>query len=281
MDDDPKHPARVKFVPAARITTAASPEPTRQETVCVIEETAVTIDVESVESYTLLCTPSDNRALAAGFMLTEGVIDSMADISILKECDDDPNTVRVRLTGGTPRIDDPGRNLLIVSSCGACGMESLKERISALPRALSTLQIDACLLYSVYEQLRKQQRLFEACGGTHAAALFGRDGSIIAAAEDTGRHNALDKAIGKCLLADIETKGLGAALTSRLSLEMVSKCARAGIELITAVSAPTSMAIDVAQACNITLCAFVRETRATVFTYPERLIGQDHAPDTD
>ena len=87
-----------------------------------------------------------------------------------------------------------------------------------------------------------------------------------------GRHNALDKAIGKCLLSDTGTAGRGVALTSRLSLEMVGKCARAGIELITAVSAPTSMAIDVANHCNITLCAFVRETRATVFTHPARVV---------
>jgi FdhD protein len=102
--------------------------------------------------------------------------------------------------------------------------------------------------------------------------VFDNAGKIVACAEDIGRHNALDKAIGKCLLNDIQTAGRGAALTSRLSLEMVSRCARAGIELITAVSAPTSMAIDVARKCNITLCAFVRETRATVFTHPERVI---------
>ena len=98
-------------------------------------------------------------------------------------------------------------------------------------------------------------------------------GPILACAEDAGRHNALDKAIGKCLLAGIPTAGRGVALTSRLSLEMVGKCARAGVELITAVSAPTSLAIDVARNCNITLCAFVRETRATVFTHPNRVVG--------
>jgi len=180
----------------------------------------------------------------------------------------------VRLTHSVPRIDDAGRNLLIVSSCGACGSENLQKRIDSLPAVGDSLKIEADLLRSVFNSLRKKQVLFEACGGTHAAAVFNSQGKIISWSEDTGRHNALDKAIGKCVLDGIETAGHGVALTSRLSLEMVSRSVRAGIEMIIAVSAPTSMAIDIAQKCNITLCAFVRETRATIFTHPVRVIGQ-------
>lgn len=273
MDEPNKHPEAVRYVRAERVSTGDAAERPEEENVCVVEEAPVTIDVEGVETYTLLCTPTETRALAVGFLFTEGVVESMADINVLKECDDDPNTIRVRLTGSVPRIADTGRNLLIVSSCGACGSENLKERIDALPSVGDQLRIEAGLLRSVYGALSKRQSLFEACGGTHAAAVFDESGKIVSCAEDTGRHSALDKAIGKCLLEGIPTAGLGAALTSRLSLEMVGKCARAGIELITAVSAPTSMAIDVARNCNITLCAFVRETRATVFTHPTRMIG--------
>ena len=100
---------------------------------------------------------------------------------------------------------------------------------------------------------------------------FTAEGKLLAVAEDIGRHSALDKAIGKCLLRGLRPAGCGAMLSGRVSLEMVSKCVRAGIELITAVSAPTSMAIDVAGRCGVTLCAFVRETRATVFTHPGRI----------
>ncbi len=146
-------------------------------------------------------------------------------------------------------------------------------RKPALPRVGDSLRLEAGLLRSVNDALRRSQSLFEISGGTHAAAIFDEQGEIVSFAEDTGRHNALDKALGKCLQDGIDTAGKGAALTSRLSLEMVSRCARAGIELITAVSAPTSMALDVAGKCNITLCAFVRETRATVFTHPTRVIG--------
>jgi FdhD protein len=275
MDEFNEHSGAVEYVRADRISTGDAAEQPVKENVCVVEEAAVTIDVEGVETYTLLCTPTDRLAMVAGFLLTEGVIEGMADIKVLKECDDDPNTVRVRLIDKVPRIADAGRNLLIVSSCGACGSENLKERIDALPSVGNALKIEAKLLRPVYSALRRRQRLFQACGGTHAAAVFDECGNIVTCAEDTGRHSALDKAIGKCLLAGTRTAGQGVALTSRLSLEMVSKCARAEIELITAVSAPTSMAIDVARTCNITLCAFVRETRATVFTHPRRVISKN------
>jgi FdhD protein len=271
MDESRKQLAGVKYVRAERISTGGETKKPQEEQVCVVQETPVNIDVEGIETYTLLCTPVETLALTAGFLMGEGLIERRDDIKILKACDDDPNTIRVRLTGGIPRIGDSARNLLIVSSCGACGTEDLQKRIDALPRAGNSFRIEAGLLPVVYNELRRSQRLFEACGGTHAAAIFDEGGRILSFAEDTGRHNALDKAIGGCLLEGTETAGRGAVLTSRLSLEMVSRCARAGIELIAAVSAPTSMAIEVARRSNITLCAFVRDTRATVFTHPERV----------
>ncbi len=264
----------LRLVNANRLSMKdATGEPVTQE-ICVIEERPVTIDVEGVEDYTILCTPSDRDALAVGFLYSEGVVDSMADIRTLKQCEDDPYTIRVRLARKTPPIGEPGRNLLIVSSCGACGSEGLRKRIEALPRVGDGMKARPGELGSVLSDLRKRQSLFEACGGAHAAAVFEAGGRIVSFAEDVGRHNALDKALGKCLMAGLRTAGLGVAVTSRLSLEMVSKCARAGIELMAAVSAPTSMAIEVAENRNITLCAFVRENRATVFTHPERILSR-------
>ncbi|UCH83527.1 MAG: formate dehydrogenase accessory sulfurtransferase FdhD [Candidatus Latescibacterota bacterium] len=273
MDDRDTHPEAVTHVRARRICTGKRRKDPVDEDVCVVGETAVTIDVDGVESFTVLCTPTDRLAMAAGFLFTEGVVEHREDIKSLKECDDDANTIRVGLAESAlgRRLDDSGRNLLIVSSCGACGSENLSERISALPVVGNSFQIDAEVLRSVYTALAGHQPLFNASGGAHAAAVFDASGAILASAEDAGRHNALDKAVGKCLLSDTSTTGVGVALTSRLSLEMVGKCARTGVELIAAVSAPTSLAIDVAQQCNITLCAFVRETRATVFTYPKRI----------
>jgi FdhD protein len=271
MNEREKKTDPVTSVHAQRISTSDESSAPVEEDVCVVREAPVKIDVEGVETYTVLCTPSDKLAMAVGFLYSEGVIDGLEEVEVAKQCDDDPDVIRIRLTGDVPRIDDKGRNLLIVSSCGACGAEELQSRIDALPSVGNTFQIKRGLLRSVGDALRQRQSLFEACGGTHAAALFSSSGQIISMAEDTGRHNALDKSVGKCVLDGVSTAGLGAALSGRVSLEMVAKCARAGVELITAVSAPTSMAVEVARGCNITLCAFVRETRATVFSHPGRL----------
>jgi FdhD protein len=272
MNEPNKPTAGVKYVRAQRLDTTGPDRPAVAESVCVTHEAPLSLDVEGVETYTLLCTPIDRLALAAGFLVGEGLVERLSDIKTLKICDEDPGIVRIRLAGRVPRIADSGRNLLIVSSCGQCGSENLRERINALPVVGDSLRIEPATLRSVYTTLSRSQSLFDLCGGTHAAALFDENGRIVSTAEDAGRHNALDKAIGKCFLAGEPTAGRGAALTSRLSLEMVGRCARAGIELIAAVSAPTSLAIEVADRCNITLCAFVRETRATVFTHPVRLI---------
>jgi FdhD protein len=258
-------------VSARRLSTADAPAPAEDETVTVVREAAVTIDVERVETYTLLCTPDDNVALATGFLLSEGIIDGLDDVTRLEACQDDPDVVRVRLKDPVPRIDDAERNLLIVSSCGLCGVQGLDARLAALPKVGDSLRVDGATLRRAADRLRKRQPLFEACGGTHAAAIFTADADLVTTAEDAGRHNALDTAIGRCLQAGRSPAGCGALLSGRVSLEMVGKSARAGIELISAISAPTSLAVEVAERCGITLCAFVRETRATAFTHPHRI----------
>lgn len=211
--------------------------------------------------------------MAVGFLFSEGVIDDLDEISEIRECEDDSNIIRVKLNTAVPRILEPGRNLVIVSSCGACGTEEFREKLSGLPKVGNTLQIEAGVLRSTISDIRKYQPLFKSTGCTHVIGLYDRDGNNLSSAEDTGRHNALDKAIGKCLLEGKTVQGNFAVLSGRISLEMVSKCARAGLELISAISAPTSLAIEIAEKCGITLCAFVRESRATVFTHPKRVLG--------
>jgi FdhD protein len=261
----------VRQVRSLRLETGGTATGT-DELVGVPVEAQVCIDVERVETYTLLAVPVDREALAAGFLLTEGVIDDMDDLVSLAPCTDDPHVIRARLKNRLPRIDEPGRNLLIASSCGLCGAEDLDAKLASLPRVGDTLRVDASILRQVSGALPARQPWFARCGGTHAATISTSDGIAIASAEDTGRHNALDKAIGKCLLAGQSSRGKVVMLSGRVSLEMVSKCARAGIELVAAVSATTSLAIDVAERCGITLCAFVRETRATVFCHPHRVL---------
>ena len=269
----------MRTVDARRISTGPTDRPGEgwpttsvNESIDVLIEAPLTIDAGDLGSYTVLCTPDCRRALAVGFLLSEGMIRSMADIAFIDECADATSVIRVRLSEDIPKAAVSGRNLLVVSSCGACGSKDLDERLRALPEVDDTLRLDRRHLRAVGLALRDKQQLFDACGASHAAAVFDEDGKILSLAEDAGRHNALDKAIGKCLLSGIPPAGCGVMLSSRVSMEMVSRCARAGVELVAAISAPTSLAVDLADRCDITLCAFVRETRATIFTHPRRVV---------
>jgi len=275
MSQEDDHPRAVRYVPAHRISTGSTGTPPVEESVGVALEGTVTIEIDGIGSYTVLCVPDDKRAMVLGFLYSEGIIDAASDVAFLEQSEVYPGVMQVRLAGNVSRSRTHESSRLILSSCGACGSEGIDSKLKAIREVDDTLRVDGSVLPAVRDSLRENQRLFKACGGTHAVAIFDDAGVILAAAEDTGRHNALDKAIGKCLLAGVPTERRGAALSGRVSVEMVGKCARAGIELITAISAPTSLAIEVAERCNITLCAFVRETRATVFTHPRRIVTTD------
>ncbi len=262
----------MREVQAHRISTIDPNKPPIEETCNVALEGPLTIDVNEVGTYTVLCTPTDKRAMAIGFLFSEGIITNLGDIALLNECMDDPSVIRVRLNDSAAAADAVGRNLLIVSSCGFCGSESMDEKLTAMPRVENTFRVEGSILRRVSQGMGENQVVFKQSGGTHGIGLFNTEGEIVSFAEDIGRHNALDKAIGKSILLGKTTAGLGAAMSGRVSLEMVGKCARAGIEVISAVSAPTSLALEAASRCNITVLAFVRDTRATVFSCPERVL---------
>jgi len=243
-----------------------------EETVGVAVEAPLTIDIEGINSYTILCSPSDRRAMAVGFMFSEGIIQEMGDIAMLADCLDSPEMMRVRLNNPSQKkTDAPGRNLLVVSSCGMCGATDLQERIAALPPVDNTLRISTETINRAMALLNEKQDVFKKTRGTHAILICDGKGDEVSFAEDIGRHNALDKAIGKILLAGKTAAGSGVVLSGRVSYEMVSKCSLAGIEIILAVSAPTSLALDVALHCGITLCASVRDGSVSIFTHPERI----------
>ncbi|MHC4122555.1 MAG: formate dehydrogenase accessory sulfurtransferase FdhD [Planctomycetota bacterium] len=235
----------------------------------VVVEQAVTIMVDKVGSFTIMCTPSDIEALAVGFIYSEGMIDSIDDIVAVSVKEELPNVIGIG-------VEDPSRigirrNLIIASSCGMCGTRNIEKMLSNMPVCGQSLEVSSEMLIRVTESLRSMQQMFRVTGGSHAAAVFTSSGEIISFAEDLGRHTALDKAIGKCLLNRRPIKGCGVVLSGRVSLEMVAKAARAGIELIVAVSAPSSFAIEAAGRWNITLCGFVRPGRTNVYTHPERI----------
>jgi FdhD protein len=258
----------------------------------VVQEQALRIAVEDVGDYTLMCTPtgSDDAAgylaqdgllgqsaepgalaLAAGFMLTEGLIADMGDVASMALCPDSAHVVRVRLFE-PERVRTTRRSGVVASSCGMCAnVDGMVDLDGAHLRVGCTLTLSAAQIHLHMQSMRARQAIFARTGGTHAAALFDADGTLLALAEDLGRHNALDKVIGQCLLHGLSSAGCCVLLSGRVSLEMVTKAARAGIELVAAVSAPSSMAIDAAQQVGITLCGFVRGQRLTAFSHPGRL----------
>lgn len=235
-------------------------------------EDMVVIEVLGVGAYSLMCTPADLRALAVGFAFTEGIIGGLGDVLSLTECEDDPGVLSIRpahLESGRA----PARNLLITSSCGPCGNRAAVETFfETAPRVGDSLRVRPDVLVTAMNAMRPLQVAFSATGATHAAGIFDAEGRIAAFAEDIGRHNALDKAIGKCLLVGGTAAGCGAVLSGRVSFELVAKCALAGVELIAAVSAPLSLAVQAAEHCGITLCGFVRDGRATVYAHAHRIL---------
>jgi FdhD protein len=235
----------------------------------VIVEEPVTIMVDRVGSFTVMCTPSDIEALAVGFVYSEGMIRSTDDVLAICAKDDLPNVIGIEIR--EPAQFGIARNLVVASSCGMCGVRNLQKILAEVPACPHSLRVPQQLLLDVVEKLRPMQTTFALTGSSHAAALFDRDGATLAFAEDIGRHNALDKAIGKCLLARQATRGCGVVLSGRVSLEMIAKAARAGIELVVAVSGVSSYAITTAQQWNITLCGFVRNGRINIYTDPTRI----------
>jgi len=231
----------------------------------------------------IMRTPGNDRELAAGFLLSEGVIRTAADVGAVEHCrhPDHPdvhNVVDVYLIGeAASSLDEhlrERRNVLANSSCGLCGrvtIESLRTRAAPLPIAW-TMTIDAAA--AMPDRLRERQRVFEGTGGIHAAGLFTPDGVCVRAAEDVGRHNAVDKVIGSMLLDErLPLDRFGLAVSGRASYEIVQKAWLGGIHLVCAVSAPSSLAVDLADEAGITLLGFARGGGFNVYTHAGRLPG--------
>lgn len=260
----------------------------------VIEEDALTIDIEAVGTYTLMWTPTEaaaeaigytrgdgvlgdpshveRLALSLGFAYTEGIIGSLADVRSIAACADSPQLVRMVLENPAGVVARR-RNVILTSSCGICsGRDIVESNAWGLTAVPNRLRIGGSRLPQLMATMRERQQIFPRTGGAHAAAVFDQAGTIRALAEDLGRHNALDKVIGRALLGHDGFDRCGVLLSSRVSLEMVAKAVRAGFEVIAAVGAPSSLAIEVAQRFGITLCGFVRNDRATLYTHPHRII---------
>lgn len=223
-------------------------------------------------------TPGNDYELAAGFLFTEGILRSKNQITNIKHCGKFPNnqnTVRIDLSPETP-IDFKKleRNFYTTSSCGVCGKNSL-ESLSTGAKKIEKIdfpQISASKIHKLPFELRERQKVFDTTGGLHAAALFDAAGNLIDVFEDVGRHNAVDKLIGKQFLSDklpLSDKVL--FLSGRASFELIQKAVMAQIPIICAVGAPSSLAVEAAKEFNITLLGFVRDKRFNIYTGKNRI----------
>ena len=226
-------------------------------------------------------TPGNDFELAAGFLFNEGVIGSLDEVQGITFCVDRDvdeeqryNIVNVDLWGDAlPRLDALDRHFLTTSSCGVCG----KANIDALhARGLAPVahgsHVDALMLAALPGRLHKAQRVFASTGGLHAAALFDARGELLAVREDVGRHNALDKLIGWAFMQKkVPLEQHVVLLSGRASYELVQKAISAGIPVLCAVSAPSSLAVDLARDFGVTLIGFLRDERFNVYAGAERL----------
>ncbi len=220
-------------------------------------------------------TPGDDVELAAGFLHGEGIVRSREDIADSRICGPVGNVVRIQLAEGAEH--DPSllqRNFYTTSSCGVCGNASLAavERMLRAPGVDASLTVSAGLIESLSERARAGQDVFRETGGLHASCLFDADGRLVDAREDVGRHNALDKLVGARLLAgDLPLSKYVLFLSGRASFELLQKAAAAGIPVVAAVGAPSSLAIDLAQRTGILLIGFLHGRSFNVYAHRERL----------
>ncbi|MDQ3021171.1 MAG: formate dehydrogenase accessory sulfurtransferase FdhD [Bacteroidota bacterium] len=220
-------------------------------------------------------TPGNDEELGIGFLFTEGVIQSMRQLSDVKLVPFSENKVLITLyEDQIPILQNSERNFYTTSSCGVCGKSSIDaiKTISLYANTADKIQLKADLFYCLNDDLRKQQIIFESTGGLHASALFDLDGNFVMLREDVGRHNALDKLIGAAFLDEqlpLNNKIL--LLSGRASFELIQKSAMAGIKIVAAVGAPSSLAIQLAKETGITLIGFLRNERFNVYSGKQRI----------
>lgn len=226
-------------------------------------------------------TPGHDFELAVGFLFTEGVVSSRADVRAVRYCElPDGGEQRYNIvTVDLARAHDGAlarRAMVTASSCGVCGTASIDQlaSCSAPLHAASGPRLTPAELLGVADAVRAAQPTFDRTGGLHAAALFGDGGSISIVREDVGRHNAVDKVLGRALLdGSTPLNGRGLFCSGRLSFEIIQKAAMAGVPMVAAVGAPSSLAATTADSLGITVVGFLRDGRANAYTHVARVLG--------
>ena len=222
-------------------------------------------------------TPGHDDELATGFLFTEGIIQNKEQIKAVKSSVLDENKVVVTLTDTeTPALKSLERNFYTTSSCGVCGKASIDaiKTISMYSELEDDVTITKQVLFKLPALLQKQQEIFKSTGGLHASALFDADGNFIALREDVGRHNALDKVIGSAFYNDqLPLTNTVLLLSGRASFELIQKANMAGIRIVAAIGAPSSLAVELAEEFDITLIGFLGNDRFNIYSGSQRIVS--------
>lgn len=227
-------------------------------------------------------TPGSDAELATGFLFTEGIIKDHSDLASVAHCfiacaENKENVIQVELRDtATPELKNTERNFYTTSSCGVCGkgsIDAIKSVSVFNPGQSNDLFISRDVLLELPGRLRLYQDVFDATGGLHACALFNTGGELLLLREDVGRHNALDKLIGAALEKNwLPLKNAVLLLSGRASFELIQKAAMAGISIIGAIGAPSSLAVELATEFGITLVGFLRQQRFNIYSMDERIL---------
>ncbi|HZF16089.1 MAG TPA: formate dehydrogenase accessory sulfurtransferase FdhD [Steroidobacteraceae bacterium] len=241
----------------------------------VAEEAPIALTYHSIPHVVMLATPADLEDLAVGFTVTEALVATVKEISSV-DVIHSPDAIEVRIGVASARfaaILKRQRNLTGRTGCGLCGVETVEEAIRRPEPLANGLRVTSQELHAALKDLESRQRLNSRTGSVHAAAWARPGKGIEVVREDVGRHNALDKMIGALLRGGVDPSEGYAIVTSRASYEMAQKAATAGIAFLTAVSAPTGLAIRLAEASGLTLVGFARPNQHVVYAGAERLVA--------
>jgi len=274
-------PARAGTVTRTRLTAVELGDGRRRtaDSLATEEPLEIRVDSPGMEQRRVavtMRTPGHDFELAAGFLFTEGIVSAGTDVRSVRYCDvpreeQQYNVVTVDLR----RPYDPEllqRNFYTTSSCGVCGKASLDSISVRCAPVAEGPEVSESVVVALPDRLREAQRVFDRTGGLHAAGLFDPAGTLLELREDVGRHNAVDKLVGRALLAgELPLSERVLMVSGRLSFEIVQKAAVAGIPIVCAVSAPSSLAVDAGRRFGMTLVGFLRGSRFNIYTNAERI----------
>jgi FdhD protein len=283
-DKSDTHAPAASLTPTRRvdITRVAGSTVTRTTDVAAAEE-PLDVRLHGRSFAVIMRTPGDDKSLAAGFLLSERIIRSFDEVGAIEHCKHPDqrkahHVVDVYLVGGAasrvPAMLEQRRQVIANSSCGVCGRSTIDEllgELKPLPVDPRDERVALDVIRALPDRLRARQSTFDETGGLHAAAICSREGEILAIAEDVGRHNAVDKVVGRLLTTGVSGRIL--IVSGRVSFEIIQKAWTAGIPIVAAISAPTSLAVDLALAAGVTLVGFLRPGGLNIYAGAERLAG--------